>query len=130
MGLPWRFISASAGMVTFVTGMPAEAEPDPAGRLVMLIVVSSATPSTQDAARTKRVYACARSESNSVSHLERRWTGMRAEAESGPIRSCNLYNEKRENYAQVRYRKRNSWSRQANTGTTASHFANFLRCAA
>src|SRR5580658_9581660 len=52
MGLPCRFISASAGTVTFVVGMPVEAELDPPGKLVTLMVVSSAAPETQDATRT------------------------------------------------------------------------------
>jgi hypothetical protein len=53
MGLPWRFISAKAGTVTFVMGRSVEAELDPAGKLVTLMVFSSAAPSTQDAARTR-----------------------------------------------------------------------------
>src|SRR5437764_4938265 len=36
MGLPWRFISASAGMVTLVMGAPVEEDPPP-GKLVRLI---------------------------------------------------------------------------------------------
>lgn len=57
MGLPLRFISASAGMVTFVMGAPVEAGIEPAGNLVMVNVVSSAAPFAQDATRTRGVYA-------------------------------------------------------------------------
>src|ERR1035437_6977298 len=57
MGLPWRFISASAGMVTFVMGARRGAEFAPSGKGVRLMVVSTAAPITQDAARTRRVYA-------------------------------------------------------------------------
>src|SRR5436305_1268341 len=38
MGLPWRFISASAGMVTLVMGTAVE-EDRPPGKLVRLIVL-------------------------------------------------------------------------------------------
>lgn len=62
MALPCRFISASAGMVTFVVGRPAagnplEAEFGPPGKLATLNLTSSAAPETQDAARSRRVYA-------------------------------------------------------------------------
>ena len=57
MGLPWRFISLSAGMVTFVRELTASEELPPPGKWVRLMVVSSAAPKTQDAARTSRVYA-------------------------------------------------------------------------
>jgi hypothetical protein len=57
MGLALRFISASAGMVTFVMGVLVEAEDELAGNFVMLNVVSSAAPFAQDATRTRRVYA-------------------------------------------------------------------------
>jgi hypothetical protein len=43
MGLPCRFISAGAGIVTFVMGEPEEDAP-PAGKLVRLMIVSSAAP--------------------------------------------------------------------------------------
>jgi hypothetical protein len=44
MGLPWRFISVSAGTVTFVMGMPVEAELEAEGKLVTLMMISSAAP--------------------------------------------------------------------------------------
>jgi len=56
IGLPWRFISASAGTVTRVKGFAAGEVP-PEGKLVRLMLVSSAAPFAQDAARTASVYA-------------------------------------------------------------------------
>src|ERR1017187_7871695 len=62
MGLPWRFISESAGMVTLVMALfvvwGPRGEGFAPGKLVRLMVVSSVAPCGQDAARTKRVYAC------------------------------------------------------------------------
>src|SRR5579863_1445581 len=56
MGLPWRFISISAGIVTLVGEFAAGEADAPPGKLVIDIVVSSAAPKTQDAARTSPVY--------------------------------------------------------------------------
>jgi hypothetical protein len=44
-------------MVTFVRGEPVEGGVEPAGNLVMLMVVSSAAPFAQDATRIRGVYA-------------------------------------------------------------------------
>ena len=59
MGLALRFISASAGMVTFVMGR-RWGWGLLVGNLVMLNGFSSAAPFAQDATRTRRVYAWGR----------------------------------------------------------------------
>ena len=57
MGLPWRFISPSAGIVTLGRGTPLRQRTRAEGKLREAHIVSSAAPGTQDATRTNQVYA-------------------------------------------------------------------------
>src|SRR5580658_1595744 len=110
MGLPCRFISASAGTVTFVMGMPVDAVVDPTGKLVTLMVVSSAAPSTQDATRTAQVYA------RSWDRLQRPRIFALPEYRRCAIESSLLpikrqVESENDRNAQVRHRERNSQCR-------------------
>src|SRR5579859_7892016 len=57
MGLPWRFISANAGIVTFVMEESSGEEFALPGKLVRLMLSPVPLRSTQDATRTDSVYA-------------------------------------------------------------------------
>ena len=77
MGLPWRFISLRAGMVIFVVSEARRGDLALPGKLVMLMVVSSAAPKTQDATRTRRVYAGGRGRTQPL------WSVSRPASDSG-----------------------------------------------